>query len=190
LVNPLGPGFDAVAGVRPLTASGEQPPQQPSDPTDSVSSTKLDPYARMEQMRKQGLGSTPIGPLVAQQIQFGSAPQTNGAPKQEPQPPVESQQQAQAPAPPPVETQTPAPTPVEPKKPIVVREPVSEEMREMVDNMRRAGADIPEPPQPPPPPKVQAEVVPTEAPVVEPQAETPDPWSRLQEMHSIGMGST
>lgn len=171
MVNPFGPGFDSIL-TTPRSAGSPPPVSSPSgEPTDSVS---LDPYQRLEQMRQKGMGSTSMGSIVANQL--GLDPQ--------PAPPTQP---------------TPPPEPVAEKpaaQPIVVKEPVSEEMRLMLENMRRAGADIPEPPSatPPPPPQATAAPPSPPPPPATPPVETTsapiDPWTRLEEMQRNGQGST
>ncbi|GMU52282.1 MAG: hypothetical protein AMXMBFR33_14280 [Candidatus Xenobia bacterium] len=190
-VNPMIPGFDPGMTGRPVASNGN-PTVTSSEPEDKVGAS-VDPYERMAQMRKQGLGSTAMGPIVAGQVSFGQgSPLTQAAPEQPVAPPSTPEQPAVEP---------------QPARPIVVKEPVSEEMREMIANMRRAGVEIPEPPGPPPPaaaPVVeQAASPPAPEPVVSeqappevsvqsqvPQPVSQDPWARLEEMRRKGMGST
>ncbi|MCE7869287.1 hypothetical protein DYH09_02805 [bacterium CPR1] len=191
-VNPMVPGFDPGKAGRPVASNGN-PTVTSSEPEDRVGAP-VDPYERMTQMRKQGLGSTAMGPIVADQVPFGQAPPPQAAPEQPGAPP--------APEPPAVQTQ--------PDRPIVVKEPVSEDMREMIANMRRAGVEIPEAPEPsappaaapavgqagsaspPPPTPVPSEQAPeiSAQPQVPQQSVSQDPWARLEEMRRNGMGST
>lgn len=191
-VNPMIPGFDPGMTGRPVASNGN-PTVTSSEPEDKVGAS-VDPYERMAQMRKQGLGSTAMGPIVAGQVSFGQgSPLAQVAPEQPVAPPSTPEQPAVEP---------------QPARPVVVKEPVSEEMREMIANMRRAGVEIPEPPGPPPraaePVVEQAASPPAPEPVVSEQAPpevsvqsqvpqqvtSQDPWARLEEMRRKGMGST
>lgn len=217
MLNPLGLGFDALVAPRPANGGAGVSPAPSEGPTDSVSSgspSTLDPYEALARMRKQGMGSTSLSQYAAQQLNLGgSTPPTQPSPAPTPAPvepspaavassPPAPTQPSRAPvaSPPPVPVESPVVAEQPPAKPFVPREPVSDDMRQMVEDMRRNGV-IPEPPSPPAPvnsPTPSAVAAPTPppqapsnspAPPPPPEAAPVDPWVAMEKMQKAGQGA-